>query len=268
MLPSKTRRISKKEIVPKKSEINYPDIYRFGCEFEFYVNQEQYEEIIRELEYYAGSDILINLEEVPKEKDKNECLCLKYDSSLGTSGVEISVPICSYDTLCYYICHISHIISEYGTTNEDTGFHIHISIDEDIDMDFYAFILLCDDKNLLNNWGDRNSYSLNPMEILNSLKAEEAKELKNRKGRVWSIERRGKAHVEVRTIGGTAYETRTVQIIEELDAFIELFKLSISSIMTNPEYIEIYKNHYKILSTKSKDKEKRFKEFVDSIDPI
>ncbi len=268
MCITKTRRISKKEKTRPRSNIIYPDLFRFGCEFEFYVNENRYDAIIEELHFISGSDILVNLKEVPKEKDNNECVCLKYDSSLGSTGVEISTPICSYDTLCYYIGHISHIINEYGTTNEDTGFHIHISVNEDISMDFYAFILLCNDRELLNNWGQRNRYSLNPMEILNSLQAEDAKELKDRKGRVWSIERRGNAHVEVRTMGGTYYHTKTLQIIEELDSFIELFKLSISSIQTNKKYIEIYKQHRKVIQNKSAEKVERFREFVRTIDPI
>ncbi len=265
---SKTKRIYKKEKVRSKSEITYPDIFRFGCEFEFYMNENQYDNIVDYLEYISGSDILINLEEIPQENDRNECLCLKYDSSLGSSGVEISTPICSYDTLNYYIGHISYIIDEYGTTNEDTGFHIHISVDDNIQMDFYAFILLCNDNGLLNNWGDRNKYSLNPMEILNSLKAKDAKEVKDRKGRVWSIERRGLAHIEVRTMGGTYYHKQVVKIIKELDIFIELFKVSISSVTENLEYIAIYKKHHKVLLETNVSKTKRFRDFISTIDPI
>ncbi|MEA3523461.1 MAG: hypothetical protein U9R50_10870, partial [Campylobacterota bacterium] len=212
-----SKRIKKKEIVPPKSQITYPDNFRFGCEFEFYINGENYDNIVEELQIISGSDILINLKEIPKEKDSHNCLCLKYDSSLGGSGVEISIPICSYDTLSYYIDHVLYIIDQYGSTNEDTGFHIHISLDEEIEMDFYAFILLCSEAKLLNNWGERNQYSINPMEILNFLNEQEAKELKNRKGRVWSIERRGKAHVEIRTIGGLFYHTKTTKIYKELD---------------------------------------------------
>jgi len=263
-----SKRIKKKKVVPSKSNIIYPDNFRFGCEFEFYINGGNYENIIEELQRVSGSDILINLDEIPKETDRHHCLCLKYDSSLGGSGVEISIPICSYDTLCYYIGHISYIIDEYGSTNEDTGFHIHISVNEEIDMDFYAFILLCHEKNLLNNWGDRNQYSLNPMEILNFLNEKDARELKDQKGRVWSIERRGKAHVEIRTIGGLFYHTQIEKIYQELDTFIKIFKQSISDMKKNDNYRVVLQKHLKVLNTTSQEKTKRFQNFIATINPI
>ena len=268
MMSSETERILKRFTIPDKSEIIYPDTLRLGCEFEFYINNGNYENVVEELKKISGSDILINLEEIPKETDSHHCLCLKFDSSLGGRGVEISVPICSYDTLCYYIGHISYIIEEYGTTNEDTGFHIHISIDEEREMDFYAFVLLCSEANLLNNWGDRNQYSLNPMEILNFLNEKDAKALKNKKGRVWSIERRGVSHVEVRTIGGVSYHTKVEKIYEELDAFIDIFKQSIADVKNNDTYKILLEKHLRILKKTSIEKTKRFQDFIATINPI
>ncbi len=268
MINAKTERILKGSSVPPKAEISYPDTLRLGCEFEFYINSGNYENIVAELKNISGSDILINLDEVPQEVDSHNCLCLKFDSSLGSSGVEISVPICSYDTLCYYIGHISYIIEEYGTTNEDTGFHIHISIDEEREMDFYAFVLLCSEADLLNNWGDRNQYSLNPMEILNFLNAKDLKDLKNKKGRVWSIERRGISHVEVRTIGGVSYHTRVEKIYEELDAFIDIFKQSVADVKNNDTYKILLEKHLKVLDTTSNKKTEKFQEFISTINPI
>ena len=267
MINSKTQRILKKSIVPARSKISYPDTLRFGCEFEFYRNSG-YEEIVEYLKNISGSDILINREEVPKETDRHHCLCLKYDSSLGGSGIEISVPICSYDTLCYYIGHISYLIEEYGTTNEDTGFHIHISIEEEQEMDFYAFVLLCSEADLLNNWGDRNQYSLNPMEILNFLNEKDARALKNKKGRVWSIERRGVSHVEVRTIGGVSYHSKVEKIYEELDAFIDIFEQSIADVKKNDTYKILLEKHLQILKKTSEKKTKKFQDFIATINPI
>ena len=269
MLNSTTKRILKRDTVPARSEISYPDNFRFGCEFEFYISGNNSELIVKELERISGSDILINLDEIPKEKDIHECLCLKFDSSLGSTGVEISVPICSHDTLCYYIGHILYIIEEFGTTNEDTGFHIHISTTEEKEeMDFYAFILLCNEADLLNNWGNRNQYSLNPMEILNFLNEQEAKKLKNKKGRVWSIERRGQVHVEIRTMGGLFYHTKVEQIYRELDMFIDIFKQSIANVKENTHYKQVLKQHLQILENTDKKRTKRFQDFIATINPI
>lgn len=268
MQKSNTRRISKRTTVPPRSEISYPDDLRLGCEFEFYINGDNCDNVIEELRCIAGSDILINLDEVPQESDRHDCLCLKYDSSLGGSGVEISIPICSYDTLLYYIGHITYITEEYGTTNEDTGFHIHISTDKNEEMDFYAFVLFCHEKNLLNNWGNRNQYSLNPMEILNFLNEKEAKALKNKKGRVWSIERRGLAHVEIRTIGGISYHQKVENIYHELDMFIDIFKLSIENVKNNSHYKNVLKKHLKMLDNTSAKKTNQFHDFIATINPI
>jgi len=265
---SKTIRIVKRENPPLKSIISFPNSFRFGCEFEFYIIGNNCDNIIDELKAISGSDILINLDEIPSEKDAHNCLCLKFDSSLGTSGVEISIPICSYHTLFYYISRITYIIEEYGTTNEDTGFHIHISTNEDIEMDFYAFLLICNNKNLLNNWGERNGYSLNPMEILNYCYEEEARNLKNKKGRIWSIERRDKSHIEIRTMGGVGYHNKAHQIIEELDIFVSTFKKTLEDMSGDEEYKSILREHLIELKNTTIEKTKKFQDFIRTINPI
>jgi len=263
-----SRRIVCKEKKSPRAIISFPDNLRFGCEFEFYISGNNTKEIIEELESITGSDILINLNEIPIEKDSYDCLCLKYDSSLTESGVEISTPICSYDTLRYYIGHISWIIEEYGTTNEDTGFHIHISMEDKENMDFYALLLLFDNANLLDSWGERNGYSLNPMEILNCLNEEESKKLKDKKGRIWSIERRGNAHIEIRTIGGVAYHKETSKIYKELDLFIKIFQESLEDMKLNSHYEIVLENHFKILNNTNNKKIERFQDFISTINPI
>lgn len=266
---SNSKRVIKPKKPSPKSLISFPNSLRFGCEFEFYIMGNNCDNIIEELEYISGSDILINLDALPSEEDAHNCLCLKFDSSLGASGIEISTPICSYDTLLYYIGHISYIIEEYGTTNEETGFHIHISVDdEEIEMDFYAFLLICHNQNLLNNWGERNGYSLNPMEILNYLDEADARKLKNKKGRVWSIERRGKAHIEVRTMGGVGYHKQTPKIIQELNSFIHIFEKTLENMRNDEEYKIILKEHLIQLKQTSKEKTKKFQDFIRTINPI
>lgn len=214
--------------------------------------------------------MLVNLDTLPTDDDKDHCLCLKYDSSLGGSGVEISVPICSYDVLSHYIGNISYFIDKYeGTTNEDTGFHIHISLDEEnAEIDFFAFMLLCNDASLLNRWGDRNGYSLNPMLILDNLPQKEAAELKDRKGRIWSIERRGKAHVEIRTIGGLFYHTKVTQIYQELEMFKTIFTRCSKPMHQDKPYVELLKKHHEKLELVSKKDQKRFDDFIGTINPI
>ena len=97
---------------------------------------------------------------------------------------------------------------------------------------------------------------------------EEAKKLKDKKGRVWSIERRGDAHIEIRTIGGVAYHKETSKIYNELDLFINLFQESLKDMKLNFHYKTILKNHLKILDSTNNDKIKLFQDFISTINPI
>ena len=155
---------------------------KFGCEFEFYPNTMLEDEMIDTL-----SNILkdgIELKKNPKSNDNNNMNYKAEPSLSAMGGKEITTPISSYENLKNYIIAIAEIIDKHGETNEDTGFHIHIStIDENKEVDFYKFMLLCDKTLLLQNWGNRNAYCLNVMEVLTVLNMEEAKKLKNKKGK-------------------------------------------------------------------------------------
>ncbi len=62
MSKSTTIRIPKKKTIHPKSEIIFSNNIRLGCEFEFYINGNSYDDIVKELERISGSDILINLD--------------------------------------------------------------------------------------------------------------------------------------------------------------------------------------------------------------
>jgi len=244
------------------------DLYtnlKFGCEFEFYPNLMLEDEIIDELQNVLkkGIELKINL---PINDDNN--MNYKDEPSLSTNGgKEITTPICSYEDLKFYIDSIVKIISAYGTTNENTGFHIHIStIDENKEVDFYKFMLLCDNALLLNNWGDRNSYCLNVMDILTVLDMNEAKKIKNKKGRVWNLEKRIENdklnHIEIRTIGGTDYQKQVKKILNEFDKFISIFNKSIKTNNNDEEYKNILQKHIKILNSVSQERKEKFLKLI------
>jgi hypothetical protein len=218
---------------------------KFGCEFEFCPNAMIEDEMIDALE-----DILKEGTELKKNLESNDDNNMNYKNEPSLSamgGKEITTPICSYEDLKEYINEIANIINQNGSTNESTGFHIHISTtDENIEVDFYKFMLLCNEALLLNNWGKRNAFCLNVMDVLTVLDMEEAKKLKNQKGRVWNLEKRREHnrtnHVEIRTIGGTNYQQKVEQILSELDQFIEIFNRSIKNENRDESYISICKN--------------------------
>ena len=242
----------------------YSDL-KFGCEFEFYPNEMLEDEMVAALLEILkdGTTLKSNLEE-----NDDDNMNYKNEPSLSAlGGKEITTPICSYEDLKSYIIAIAKIIDENGETNEDTGFHIHIStIDERVDVDFYKFMLLCNEASLLNKWGNRNAYCLNVMDVLTVLDMEEARKLKNRKGRVWNLEKRVENdktnHIEIRTIGGTGYQRKIKQILKELDQFIAVFNRSIKNDNRDEGYKAILQKHMKIL--KSAPKERREKGTVQS----
>lgn len=219
------------------------DDLEFGCEFEFYTSEQFEEDLIKDLQSITNANLLINRKSIPTQDDKHFCMNYKPDKSLvGYCGREISIPICSMEELRYYIVEISKILKSYSSTNEDTGFHIHISTkDKALNIDFYAFMLLCEEASLLASWGKRNAYSLNVMDVLDILDMKEAKKLKDKKGRVWSLEKRKPNHIEIRTIGGTDYHKKTDKILEELEKFTTIFRRIL--LLPDNEYKELLKAH-------------------------
>ena len=247
------------------------DNLKFGCEFEFYPNLMIEEEMIDKLKGLLTNNIKLKTN-LPLNDDSN--MNYKDEPSLSSfGGKEITTPICSYEELKFYITAISKIIDDNGTTNEDTGFHIHIStVDNNIEVDFYKFMLLCDNKSLLTNWGSRNSYCLNVMDILTILNMDEAKEVKNkknknRKARIWNLEKRAENnttnHIEIRTIGGTNYQKKSKKIISELDKFIEIFNRSIKNKNQDEDYQIIFAEHINIIKSASKERRNKFLQIIN-----
>ena len=236
------------------------DDLQFGCELEFYVNQMIEEELIEELEHISNKNLIINNKDGQNDDSK---MNYKKDASLhGENGKEITIPICSYEELKEYIVKICKLISSNAQTNGDTGFHIHIStVDTSLNVDFYRFMLLSNNESLLNNWGERNKFSLNVMDILDVLDLEEARKFKNKKGRIWSLEKRDNNHIEIRTMGGSGYETKVEQIFFELDKFIEIFLICFQK--PDKSYITILEEHMKKLKSSPKEKRDKFLEIIN-----
>ncbi|MDD2791236.1 MAG: hypothetical protein PHU40_11315 [Sulfurimonas sp.] len=241
------------------------DDLRFGCEFEFYPNIMLEDEIIDSLESVLKSGALLKLH---LDSNDDENMNYKNEPSLRARiGKEITTPICSYEDLRYYIYTICKIVDNSGETNEDTGFHIHIStVDTSTEVDFYKFMLLCDKSLLLSNWGKRNGYCLNVMDVLTTLDMEEAKKLKNKKGRVWNLEKRKEKgminHIEIRTMGGTNYQRKPEQILRELDQFIDIFKRCIKNTNQDEEYKIILQKHMEVVKTAPKKRREKFLQII------
>jgi len=207
------------------------DLCQYGCEFEFYIDMDRYsyseaiEALTEDLYTLTHTDILVDEVSIPSSNDKNDCMQIKPDISLQDHGLEISVPISTKDGIIHFIKTITPLIEKYGYTNEETGFHIHISTlqNNGNHIDFYRFMLLCDSANLLSSWKPREGYSQNVMDILSSHSKREARVIKTKKGTIWNLERIDTHHIEIKSIGGVNYHQYPDRIIQDFNAYADYF---------------------------------------------
>lgn len=244
-----SKRFRKKEI-DKRFDLKKDDKYRFGCEFEFYINGDDYEQTIKNIKddllEFAMADILVDTLQIPNEKDKNQCFQIKPDISLDDNGIEISTPITTSKGLIYCINNILPLISKYGYTNEDTGLHFHISTQKSdgVNIDFYLFMLICYDKKLLSSWSPRAGYSQNVMDVLSKNTKLKTRKIKTKKGTIWNLEKISPNHIEIKTIGGIDYHKNQEKICDEFEQYANYFDMVCQNTKTLYEKTLI-KNHKK-----------------------
>ena len=223
-----TERYNKNQDCIHDYNIRNEDTYQYGCEFEFYVNEDKdFNKTIDELKdrlfKLCNTDILINRTSIPDDEDKNYCLQIKRDGSLKENGIEISVPICNLQGIKYYITNIFSIIEEIGYTNSDTGLHFHIStVEKDgVNIPFFSYALACNDKALLDSWDVRMEYSHNVMDVIDISGKADARKKKNRP--IWNLEKRGNNHIEIKTMGGNDYHKQIEKVISEFEQYANCF---------------------------------------------
>ena len=240
------------------------DIYQYGCEFEFYINKSlDFKSTIMEIKdkisQFSDADILLDFVSLPSDFDKNQCIQIKPDNSLEDNGIESSIPITSKNGVKHYLEHILQIIQEYGYTNEDTGLHFHISTvkNNGVNFDFYVYMLMCHDKNLLSSWVTRNGYSHNVMDVLSENSKVVSRNIKNKKGQIWNLEKISPNHVEIKAMGGVDYHLKIDKIISEFELYAECF--DIVNKKENTEYRnKIINNHKEIIENVSTTQKEEF----------
>jgi hypothetical protein len=238
------------------------DLYHYGCEFEFYIDTKQYlysdviDALTKTLYELTSADILVDEISIPHAADKNHCMQIKPDISLEDHGVEISVPISTKEGVLHYIQTILPLIEHYGYTNEETGFHIHMSTLGSSHIDFYRFMLLCDDAGLLSAWKPRIGYSQNVMDILASHTKQEARIIKTKKGTIWNLERIDSHHIEIKSIGGADYHKETERLMREFELYADYFTQALGEV--TPEHKRLLENHKQMLDSLDKEAKGRF----------
>ena len=241
---------------------NENDLCRYGCEFEFYIDTKQYrysdviDTLTKALYELTSADILVDEISIPHAADKNYCMQIKPDISLEDNGVEISVPISTKEGILHYIQTILPLIEQYGYTNGETGFHIHMSTLGSSHIDFYRFMLLCDDAGLLSAWKPRIGYSQNVMDILTSHTKQEARIIKTKKGTIWNLERIDPHHIEIKSIGGADYHKEVARLKREFEIYADYFTQALGVVTL--EYKRLLENHKLILDSIDKEAKGRF----------
>jgi len=251
-------------------KISDNDLYQFGCEFEFYIDTNKYnledavEQIKNSIVEFTDADILVDLVSLPTDTDKNHCVQIKPDQSLDDNGIEISIPITTKNGVKHYINNILPLIEKYGYTNEDTGLHFHIStIKQDgVNFNFYLYMLMCHDKNLLSSWLPRSGYSQNVMDILSKNTKAKSREIKNKKGTIWNLEKIGVNHIEIKAIGGVDYHKEVDKIINEFDRYAEYFDVVLKD--NDIDYRQrLISEHKQLIKSLDRDTKEEFSQAVN-----
>jgi len=235
------------------------DTYQYGCEFEFYIHTDgsDYEAIIsniaKDLYALTNADILVDTVSLPTDKDKDRCMQIKPDISLNDTGLEISTPISTLEGVKYFIKSICPIIKKYGYTNEETGFHIHIStIKQDgVNFNFYKYMLLCNEANLLSSWKPRMGYSQNVMDILTSHSKSKTRQIKTKKGTVWNLEKVGSNHIEIKSMGGHGYHKEVKKLLKEFTLYANYFDETLQR--DDVKHKQLFENHKLMVSDVTDD---------------
>ncbi len=250
-------------------DLNESDPYQFGCEFEFYIDTDRYDlleavdQIKDEVFAFSNVDILVDTTALPDDEDKNQCIQIKPDQSLEDNGIEISIPITSQNGVKHYIKNILPLIEKYGYTNEDTGLHFHIStVKEDgVNFNFYLYMLLCNDKKLLSSWLTRSGYSHNVMDVLSQNSKSVTRKIKNKKGKIWNLEKVSSNHIEIKSIGGVDYHKEMNKIIAELEIYADSFDSVLND--SNSQYMKsLIEEHKKLVVSLDKTTQEEFSKAV------
>jgi len=270
MCQSTTKRYKADKNNIETLKISDNDLYQFGCEFEFYIDTNKYnledavEQIKNSIVEFTDADILVDLVSLPTDTDKNHCVQIKPDQSLDDNGIEISIPITTKNGVKHYINNILPLIEKYGYTNEDTGLHFHIStIKQDgINFNFYLYMLMCHDKNLLSSWLPRSGYSQNVMDILSNNTKAKSREIKNKKGTIWNLEKIDSNHIEIKAIGGVNYHKEVDKIINEFDRYAEYFNAVLEN--NNTDYRQrLISEHKQLIKSLDNDTKAEFSQAVN-----
>jgi len=116
-------------------------------------------------------------------------------------------------------------------------------------------------KNLLSSWLPRSGYSQNVMDILSKNTKAKSREIKNKKGTIWNLEKVDVSHIEIKAIGGVGYHKEIDKIMSEFDMYVKYFDDILNDI--NKKYREkLISEHKQLIQSIDKSTKEEFSKAV------
>jgi len=99
------------------------------------------------------------------------------------------------------------------------------------------------------------------MDILSKNTNTKSREIKNKKGTIWNLEKIDVNHIEIKAIGGVDYHKEVTKIMSEFDMYIKYFDDILND--TNSEYRETLINEHKqLIQSIDKSTKEKFSQAV------
>jgi hypothetical protein len=262
---------------------------KVGLEFEFYIGngtQKSYEENLNFLVKNQFSHLFPKLTflQSDHENEKDiESWYLERDDSLSSFpmfGHELVSPILSIKEAYFYIETITQLIDEFGFTNNECGFHIHLSSPTDDKINPSAMCLTS--KSFFASFPERGEYDKNLFKKFDLVSTDvfdaHFHDLSKNMTIASRCDEKTKNHIELRAFGGKNYQKKGPLFLKILENFINnSYKKSCNTdfLMTD-EYKQLKKEHNIKCNNKNpltfasiqKDIDKMFEEISDTQDRI
>lgn len=224
-----------------------------GFEIEFYLKDGSGLDPNESIRYMLmqGMSVLADkakLVLIGKERKKEDgAWYIERDPTLDSSdfGFELVSPVMPIRELAFYLKGAFSLIQSVGGyTNEDCGFHLHVSAKNMAKIDFIKLLAFVDASGLLKDYENRNEYVKSLLPIFKQNNPALLAENTFKMGRFYNIIRvDAKNHVEFRALGGTDYEKDPVMILNKLEIFLKSYAVACSPKWCVSEYETLMRKH-------------------------
>lgn len=245
----------------ESENINLDDIdIKVGLEFEFYLGDESEEfktfrNSLQNLFQVALPVVVENIIFLPdscdKQKNKDYWYLERDDSLNGKNGYELVSPMLDLKSLNHYMTMITSFIEKLGYTQNDCGFHVHISSEKLGSITPSTMMLLLSENDCLSKWEERAGYNKNILEYFKIVHPDifdtEYQNLSKRYNLIsrFNEDDDYKNHLEIRAFGGKDYHLKCNEILDDLKKFIEKVYIKSTEPIVSDVVTQLKKAHIK-----------------------